>query len=47
VAFLIASVAKIPFQSLALVFWTGLTLAHYYVDGVIWKTRRYNLKPLG
>jgi len=46
-AFLIASVAKIPFQDLALVFWTGLTLAHYYVDGVIWKTRRYNLKPLG
>lgn len=46
-AFVIASIAKLPFEDLAMVFWTGLTLAHYYVDGVIWKTRRYNLKPLG
>jgi len=46
-AFAIATVTRTDFQQLAMVFWTGLTLAHYYVDGVIWKTRRYNLKPLG
>jgi len=46
VAFVLARVAAIPFASLAMTFWTGLTLAHYYVDGVIWKSRRNDLKPL-
>jgi hypothetical protein len=44
VAFAVSVAARLAFESLAMVFWTGLTLAHYYVDGVIWKTRRYDLR---
>jgi hypothetical protein len=28
-------------ESVVLALWTGGTLAHYWLDGVIWKTRRY------
>jgi hypothetical protein len=31
------------FQRWALAVWTGLTLGHYFLDGVIWKFRRYRL----
>ena len=27
-------------------FWTGFTLGHYYLDGIIWKSRRYDLRTL-
>jgi hypothetical protein len=30
----------------SLTVWTALTLGHYYLDGVIWKYRAYDLKPL-
>ena len=39
-------IANLPFERWALTFWTGLTLGHYYLDGVIWKSRRYNLRVL-
>jgi hypothetical protein len=26
--------------------WTSMTLGHYYLDGVIWKSRRYDLRKL-
>jgi hypothetical protein len=35
-----------PFEDVALTFWTGFTLGHYYLDGVIWKSRRYDLRTL-
>jgi hypothetical protein len=35
-----------PFMDIALTFWTGFTLGHYYLDGVIWKSRRYDLRTL-
>ena len=35
-----------PFEDIALTFWTGFTLGHYYLDGVIWKSRRYDLRTL-
>jgi hypothetical protein len=47
VAFVVAQVAEMSFERLAMTFWMALTLGHYYVDGVIWKTRRYDLKTLG
>jgi hypothetical protein len=47
VAFVVARVASLSFEHLAMTFWMALTLGHYYVDGVIWKTRRYDLKTLG
>jgi hypothetical protein len=31
------------FDRWALAAWTGLTLGHYYLDGVIWKFKRYRL----
>jgi hypothetical protein len=34
------------FEDIALTFWTGFTLGHYYLDGVIWKSRRYDLRTL-
>jgi len=46
VAFVSARIAALPFEQLAINFWTGLTLGHYYLDGVIWKSRRYNLRVL-
>ena len=35
-----------PFEDVALTYWTGFTLGHYYLDGVIWKSRRYDLRTL-
>jgi hypothetical protein len=35
-----------PFMDIALTFWTGFTLGHYYLDGTIWKSRRYDLRTL-
>ena len=35
-----------PFQDIALTFWTGFTLGHYYLDGMIWKSRKYDLRTL-
>jgi hypothetical protein len=46
VAFVSSWIAEVPFEQLAITFWTGLTLGHYYLDGVIWKSRRYNLRAL-
>jgi hypothetical protein len=46
VAFVAARVAGLAFEELAMTFWTGLTLGHYYIDGVIWKSRRYDLRTL-
>jgi hypothetical protein len=46
VAFVSSRIADLPFERWALTFWTGLTLGHYYLDGVIWKSRRYNLRVL-
>jgi hypothetical protein len=31
------------FERWALALWTGLTLGHYFLDGVIWKFQRYRL----
>jgi hypothetical protein len=31
------------FERWALALWTGLTLGHYFLDGVIWKFQRYKL----
>jgi hypothetical protein len=31
------------FERWALAVWTGLTLGHYFLDGVIWKWKRYRL----
>ncbi len=33
-------------QDIALTFWTGFTLGHYYLDGTIWKSRKYDLRTL-
>jgi hypothetical protein len=41
IAALAAFVFHVAFTTMALAFWTALTLGHYYLDGVIWKTRRY------
>ena len=30
----------------AMILWTALTLGHYWIDGVIWKFKKYDLKPL-
>jgi hypothetical protein len=30
----------------SLALWTALTLGHYYLDGVIWKFKQYDLMPL-
>lgn len=46
IAFLIAHFTKTSFQNFAMTLWTALTLGHYWVDGVIWKFKKYDLKPL-
>jgi hypothetical protein len=46
IAFVVSRIAGMSFQDLAMTFWTGLTLGHYYLDGVIWKSRRYDLRTL-
>jgi hypothetical protein len=35
-----------PFDQIALTFWTGFTLGHYYLDGILWKSRKYDLRTL-
>src|SRR6185312_9312058 len=45
-AFGVSLFAHRRFDSIALTFWTGFTLGHYYLDGVIWKSRRYDLRTL-
>jgi hypothetical protein len=37
---------RFSLESAILAVWTGGTLAHYYLDGVIWKSRRYDLRPV-
>jgi hypothetical protein len=46
IAFGVSFFVARPFQDIALTFWTGFTLGHYYLDGVIWKSRRYDLRTL-
>ena len=46
VAFGVSLFVRRPFEEIALTFWTGFTLGHYYLDGVIWKSRRYDLRAL-
>lgn len=46
VAFVVSRLVGLGFEQLAMMFWTGLTLGHYYLDGVIWKSRRYDLRTL-
>jgi hypothetical protein len=41
-----ALAAGLTVHKAGLTVWTGLTLGHYYLDGVIWKFKRYDLKPL-
>ena len=45
-AFGVSFFVQRPFEDIALTFWTGFTLGHYYLDGVIWKSRRYDLRTL-
>ena len=45
-SFGVSLVVHRPFDEIALTFWTGFTLGHYYLDGVIWKSRRYDLRTL-
>jgi hypothetical protein len=46
---LVASLAwRQAFSEVAMTLWTALTLGHYYLDGVIWKWKAYDLAaPLG
>jgi hypothetical protein len=46
IAFGVSFFVHRPFMDIALTFWTGFTLGHYYLDGVIWKSRRYDLRTL-
>jgi hypothetical protein len=46
IAFGVSFFVQRPFMDIALTFWTGFTLGHYYLDGVIWKSRRYDLRTL-
>jgi hypothetical protein len=43
---LIASAFSWSLQEWSLTLWTGLTLGHYYLDGVIWKFKQYDLQTL-
>jgi hypothetical protein len=45
-AFGVSFFVQRPFMDIALTFWTGFTLGHYYLDGTIWKSRRYDLRAL-
>jgi hypothetical protein len=42
-AFVVSVVAKVRFEDFAMTLWTALTLGHYYLDGVIWKFKQYDL----
>jgi hypothetical protein len=46
VAFGASFFVRRPFEEIALTFWTGFTLGHYYLDGSIWKSRKYDLRTL-
>jgi hypothetical protein len=43
VAFAVSLLSKQPFAEFAMTVWTALTLGHYYLDGVIWKFKSYEL----
>jgi hypothetical protein len=43
VAFVASRFARVRFDELAMTLWTALTLGHYYLDGVIWKFKQYDL----
>jgi hypothetical protein len=43
VAFVTARVFHRSFPELAMTLWTALTFGHYYLDGVIWKFKQYDL----
>jgi hypothetical protein len=43
-AFAVTLVWKTSFENFAMALWTALTLGHYYLDGVIWKFKQYDLK---
>jgi hypothetical protein len=45
-AFGVSFFVQRSFMDIALTFWTGFTLGHYYLDGTIWKSRRYDLRTL-
>jgi hypothetical protein len=45
-AFGVSLFADRPFEQIALTFWTGFTLGHYYLDGILWKSRRYDPRTL-
>jgi hypothetical protein len=47
VAFAVSRVAHVAFEEFAMTLWTALTLGHYYLDGVIWKVKQYDLSTLG
>jgi hypothetical protein len=40
----LASRAALNFPTWSLIAWTSLTLGHYYLDGVIWKFKQYDLQ---
>ncbi len=46
IAFGVSFFVHRPFEDIALTFWTGFTLGHYYLDGTIWKSRKYDLRTL-
>jgi hypothetical protein len=46
VIFAIAAVVGWDVPKTSLAMWTSMTLGHYYLDGVIWKSRRYDLQRL-
>ena len=46
VAFGVSFFVSRRFEDIALTFWTGFTLGHYYLDGTIWKSRKYDLRTL-
>jgi hypothetical protein len=46
IAFLVAWAAGFRFEQFAIAVWSALTLGHYYLDGVIWKFDRYDLRTL-
>lgn len=43
-AFAVTRVVETSFENFALTLWTALTLGHYYLDGVIWKFKQYDLQ---
>jgi hypothetical protein len=46
VAFVGALAFRASFEAVAMTLWTALTLGHYYLDGVIWKFKQYDLNVI-